>query len=99
MPFLTHEMSKRHKLHKKDTLAIFSNGKEIEHVKSTKILGVTFNENLKCDDHVNEILKISYYTLHTMRHFKRLMDFHLKKNLAESLILSKINFAITIYGN
>ena len=30
---------------------------------------------------------------------KRLTDFHLRKNLAESLILSKIDFAITIYGN
>ena len=26
-------------------------------------------------------------------------DFHVRKNLAESLILSKINFVITSYGN
>lgn len=48
---------------------------------------------------LNEILKTSYYTLRTLRHLKDLTDFHLTKNLAESGILSKINFAITIYGN
>ena len=53
-------MSKRHKLHKKDTFAISSNEKEIELVKSTKLVGLTVNENLKLDDYVNEILKTFY---------------------------------------
>ena len=57
MLFSTHEMPKRHKLHKKDKFAISSNDKEIEHVKSTKRFGVTFIENLKWYDHVNKILK------------------------------------------
>ena len=60
MLFLTQEMSKRHKLHKKDTFAISSNEKEIELVKSTKLVGLTVNENLKLDDYVNEILKTFY---------------------------------------
>ena len=47
MLFLTQGMSKRHKLHKKGTFAISSNDKEIELVKSTKLVGVTVNENLK----------------------------------------------------
>ena len=63
MLFLTHEVSKLNKLHEKQTFSISNNDKEIELVKSTKLLGVTFNENLKWDDHVYEILKASYNTL------------------------------------
>ena len=68
MLFSIQEMSKRHKLHEKDTLVISSNDKEIECVKSTALLGINFNENLKWDEHVNEILKTLYYTLRTLRH-------------------------------
>ena len=70
MLFSTHEMPKRHKLQKKYTFAISSNDKEIERVKPTKLLGVTFIENLKWYDHVNKILKTSYYTVRTLRHLK-----------------------------
>ena len=47
MLFLTQEMSKRLKLHEKDMFAISSNDNEKERVPSTKLFGVTFNENLK----------------------------------------------------
>ena len=64
MLFLTQGMSKRHKLHKKGTFAISSNDKEIELLKSTKLVGVTVNENLKwkpkMDGYVNKILKTLY---------------------------------------
>ena len=74
----------------------------IKRVKSTKHLGVNFNENLKWDDHVNEISNTLYqkycYTLRTLRYLKRLSDFHLRKKLADFLILPKVSFVITIYG-
>ena len=56
MLFSTQKMSKRHKLLEKDRFAISSNDKEMERIQSTKLIGVTFNEYLKWDDHVNEIL-------------------------------------------
>ena len=59
MLFSTHELSKRYKLHEKDTFATSSNDKETECLKSTKLLGITLNENLKWDDYINEILKTS----------------------------------------
>ena len=74
----------------------------IKRVKSTKHLGVNFNENLKWDDHVNEISNTLYqkycYTIRTLRYLKRLSDFHLRKKLADFLILPKVSFVITIYG-
>ena len=57
------------------------------------------SEHLKWNDHVNELLKSSYGTLRSMKHLKCLVDLKLRKTLAESLILSKIDYAITIYGN
>ena len=71
----------------------------MERTHSTKLLGVIIHEHLKWNDHVNELLKSSYSTLHALKHLKRLADFKLRKILAESLLLSKIDYAITIYGN
>lgn len=93
-------MSEQHKLHKKTFLKFSS--MTIKRVKSTRHLEVNFNENLKWDDHVNEISNTLYrkycYTLRTLRYLKRLSDFHLRKKLADFLIVPEVSFVITIYG-
>ena len=71
----------------------------MERTHSTKLLGVIIHKHLKWNDHGNELLKSSYSIPRALRHLKRLADFKLRQNLAESLILSKIDYAIAIYGN
>ena len=64
-----------------------------------KLLGVTIQEHLKWNDHVREVLKATYGTLRALRQIKRMTPFRLRKNLAESLILTRIDYAVTLYGN
>ena len=78
---------------------ICSSGKALERTHSTKLLDVIIHQHLKWNDHVNELLKSSYSTLHALKHLKCLADFKLRKDLAERLILSKIDYAITVDGN
>ena len=86
-------------LHEKLAFTIYRCGKALERPHSSKLFNVIIHERLKWNDHVNELLKSSYSTLRALKHQKRLGDFKLRKNLVESLILSKIDYAIIIYGN
>lgn len=64
-----------------------------------KILGVIFDESLSWDSHLNEVVSKCYKTLQTLRKFKRLTSFGLRKNLAEALVLSKIDYCNIVYNN
>ena len=96
MLFSMQEMSRYHNLHEKLAFTIYSSDKAWKRTHATKLLDVIIHEHLKWNDHVNELLKSSCSTLCALKHLKRLADFKLRKNLAESLILSKIDYAITI---
>ena len=75
-----------------------SNKRSIEHCQSLKLLGVTFDEQLKWTNHVNNTLKACYGCLKTLKIFKRFAPFKVRKLLAESLLLSKLNYNIVVYG-
>ena len=45
------------------------------------------------------MLTEGYSTLRTLKKIKRLTPFHVQKMLAESLILSRINYGIVLYKN
>ena len=98
MLFSTDEMSRTHDLDK-TMLQIASGGKQLERVNSQKLLGVNLSTNLKWNVHVDEVLKATYGTLRTLKQIKRMTPFNLRKNLAEALVLYKIDYAITVYGN
>jgi len=63
----------------------------LERVSEAKMLGVKLQENLKWNDHVKDIANASYGVLRTRRKLKHFTDFHLRKRLAESLVLSRLN--------
>lgn len=65
--------------------------------KSHKVLGVYLNQHLKWDDHVNYITSSCYGTLSVLKKLKHLAPYSLRKQLAETLILSKLNYADTAY--
>ena len=89
--FSTSQLSRVRKL---DDVAIqlTSNNKQLERVFHVKILGVYFNQHLTWANHVNFVTRTCYATLRSLRIFRRTADFNLRKTLAESLILSRLNY-------
>ena len=71
--------------------------KDLDRVKSAKLLGVHLNENLKWDEHVKHLASSCYGTLACLRKIKKFTPYKLRKHLAESLILSRLDFNDIIF--
>ena len=54
------------------------------------------NNNLKWANHVKNLASSCYSVLSTLRKLKNLASFHIKKQLAESLVLSKMDYNIVV---
>ena len=70
----------------------------LERLSEAKMLGVKLQENLKWNDHVKDIADASYGVLRTLRKLKHFKDFHLRKRLAESHVLSRLNYCNSVYS-
>ena len=66
-------------------------------IKSCKLLGVHINEHLKWDDHIKHTVSGCYATLSILRKLKYLAKYELRKQLAETLILSKLDYADLVF--
>ena len=75
-----------------------SQGQSIKQDSSVKLLGVTFDENLSWNEQVNNVTKSTYGILRTLKHFKRFTPMNVRKTLAASLILSKLNYCNVVYA-
>ena len=62
-----------------------------------KLLGVHINEHLKWNDHIKHMVSGCYATLSILRKLKYLAKYELRKQLAETLILSKLDYADLIF--
>ena len=96
MMFSTSQLSKRHKLANKQ-LDVSIDDTPIERVKQYKILGTVFDENLTWDNQIAEILKSCHAVLKTLRKVRRIADYKLRKQLVQSLVLSKLDFNNAVY--
>ena len=72
MLFTTQQMVRRHQL---DYSLRTTDGKEIERVLNFKLLGVTFNENLKWNTYVKKATASAYGSLKTLTRLKRFLPF------------------------
>ena len=61
------------------------------------MLGIHFDEHLTWNKHIKRIISSCHYTLSTLRKLRNFTTFKLRKQLAESLVLSKINFNDFVY--
>ena len=77
---------------------IRSNRKPIAEEATVKLLGVNFDQNLTWFSHVNSIIKASYGILRPLKTFKRFTPFKVRKSLAESLVLSRLNYINIVFG-
>ena len=66
----------------------------LERVQEFKLLGTWINN--PCADHVKNLASSCYSVLSTLRKLKNLASFHIKKQLAESLVLSKMDYNIVV---
>ena len=89
--FTTQQMAGRHQF---DYSLRTTDCKEIEHVSNFKLLGITFNENLKWNAHVKRATASAYGSLKTLTCLKKFLSFSQRKQLAEALVLSRLD-----YGN
>ena len=55
------------------------------------------DQHLTWKTHVDHVLSSSYGTLLVLRGLKNLAPFHVKKHLAESVVLSKVNYACSVF--
>ena len=90
-------MSLNHQLSTQNFLIRYS-GRSIEQKPSVKVLGVTFDQHLSWDEQVNNIVKAIHGTLRSLRKFSRFTPTNVRKTLAETLILSKMNYCNVVFG-
>ena len=89
--FTTQQMARRHQLNFELESA---DGKVIERVSNFKFLGVTFSQDLKWKKHVKKATSSAYGSLKILTRLKRFLPFNQRKQLAEALVLSRLD-----YGN
>ena len=92
----TPQMSRVHHLDEYDPNIAVS-GYKLERIKSCKLLGVHINEHLKWDEHIKHTVSGCYATLSILRKLKYLAKYELRKQLAETLILSKLDYADLVF--
>ena len=97
MLFASSRMYQLHDLNKPDLFKITINNGSIERVSNWKVLGVMFDENLTWDCQLNVLIKSCFGKLAVLRKLKRYTSFINRKRLAESLILSKLDYCNVLY--
>ena len=92
----TPQMSRKHHLDEYDPNIVVS-GYTLERIKSCKLPGVQINEHLKWDDHIKHTVSGCYTTLLILRKLKYLVKYEFRKQLVETLILSKVDYADLVF--
>ena len=69
----------------------------IEKVEEFKLLCTWFSDNVKWGCHIKRVTSSCYAVLSTLKKLRNVTPSHIKKQLAESLILSKIYHNIVVY--
>ena len=75
MLFSTSQMSVTHHLAAQDLFLMRINHKNLEETKSWKVLGIKFNEHLKWNSHLDDVIRSCYAVLADLQHLKRLQHF------------------------
>jgi hypothetical protein len=74
-------------------------GSSISAADSTKILGVTLDQHLTMNKHVNEVCRAAYYHIRSLRQVRRSIPTDVANAIACSLVSSRLDYAnATLYG-
>ena len=90
-------MNKARHLGLPNTYKIVNEENDIERVDSFKLLGITFSQDLTWNEHIKKTTRSAHQTLRTLALLKRYTPYHLRKQLAEALVLSKIDYGNAVF--
>ena len=94
----TPQMTNYHSLRTPGTINIrLNNNKNLEVLETYKLLGVHFGNTLRWEKHVNETVSSCCASLAILRKLRNMAPFQLGKQVAESLILSKLDYCDVVY--
>lgn len=82
----------------KDNIDIKIDGVSLPIVDSAKNLGLVVDNDFRFGGHVKKMLQKSFMSLKLIYSNRHLLNFKLKKDLCESLVLSNFNYCDFIYG-
>lgn len=71
--------------------------KLLERVECTKLLGVHLNQHLSWQEHTTNLPSSCCATLTVFKKLRNFAPFHFRKRLAESLVLSKLDYCNLVY--
>ena len=91
MLFTTSQMEKLHGL-EQDVVKFKCKDKTLENGEKFKLLGITIGKSLNWEKYINSTTNNCYATLSVLRKIKRHTPLAVRKQLAESLILSKTDY-------
>ncbi|KAJ8714407.1 hypothetical protein PYW07_002632 [Mythimna separata] len=73
-------------------------GEEIEQVEQACSLGLILDPELRFEAHIKNVLRNCFYRLKVLYGIRKYLSIPLRKQLADSLILSRLNYCDTVYG-
>ena len=96
MLFCTQQMSRVHKL---ESLInkLTANGKVLERRTTIKLLGTHIHQLMQWTEHINKVIKSFYGTISVLRRLKNIAPFSVRKQLVESLMLSKLDYNNAVF--
>ena len=92
----TTQMSRVHSLDS-CTLNVNCKGDPLERVQSTKLLGLHLEQRLTWNEHITITIASCNGTLAVLRKLKHMAPYHLRKQLAECLVTSKLDYASVVF--
>ena len=95
--FASSRLNKIHSITDKE-YNIMLDGKVLEKVAKARLLGVTFDQHLQWNNHVNATISSVYGKLSILKKLKNFVNFKVRKLLAQSLLLSQIDFGDPVYS-
>ena len=99
MVITTEQMSRAHDL-SNVIPSLTVKGQTLKRVRTFKLLGTWLNENLKWTDHIKELVSPCHKVLSILRIIRDMAPQQVKKQLVESLIISKLDYNnIVCYPN
>ena len=93
----TQQMSQVHSLQDYAT-DIRCNGVSLERVTKYKLLRVTFDQHMTWNEHITQLISSCHSALSIIRKLQNIAPYHTRKQLAETLILSKIDYCNSLYS-
>jgi exonuclease III len=91
MLFSTSQLARVHSLGKVE-LDLEISGRKLKKVAHKKLLGINIEQHLQWNEHVKSVISSCFSTLSTLKKIRNFANFNLRKHLAESLILSKLDY-------